>query len=94
MKHANPENDEQLLLRLRRLEMDVVTAASSGDRRILLTLQSDLLSLLTLLKRRSDRVMTEINEANFQFGAVTAYARCATLGRAMPKARTMIKSKG
>ena len=94
MKKPNPENDEQLLLRLRRLEIDVAAAAASDDRRILLTLQSDLLSLLTLLKRRSDRVMAEISEANLQFGAVTAYARCATLGRGMSKARTMIKLKG
>jgi hypothetical protein len=94
MKQPNPESDEQLLLRLRRLEMDATAAASSGDRRLLLTLQSDLLSLVTVLKRRSDRVAAEINEANAQFDAATAYARCATLGRRMSKARTMIKSKG
>lgn len=94
MKQPNPESDEQLLLRLRRLEMDVAVAASSDDRRVLLTLQSDLLSLLTVLKQRSDRVVAEINEANVKFGAATAYARCATLGRGMSKARTMTKSKG
>ena len=94
MKQPNPESDEQLLLRLRRLERDVTAAASSGDRRLLLTLQSDLLSLLTELKQRSDRVMAEINEANLKFDAATAYARCATLGRGMFKARTMTKSKG
>ena len=94
MKQPNPKSDEQLLLRLRRLEMDVTAAASSGDRRLLLTLQRDLLSLLTVLKRRSDRVAAEINGANAQLDAATAYARCATLGRGMPKARMMIKSKG
>ena len=94
MKHPNPESDEKLLLRLRRLEMDVATAASSGDRRLLLTLQGDLLLVMTALKRRSDRVAAEINGANAQFDAVTAYARCATLGRGTSKARTMIKSKG
>ena len=94
MKQPNPESAEQLLLRLRRLEMDVTAAASSGDRRLLLTLQGDLLLVMTALKRRSDRVAAEINEANAQFDAATAYARCATLGRAMPRARTMIKSKG
>ena len=94
MKQPNPESAEQLLLRLRRLEMEATAAASSGDRRLLLTLQGDLLLVMTALKRRSDRIAAEINEANAQFDAATAYARCATLGRAMPRARTMIKSKG
>lgn len=94
MKQPNPETDEHLLLRLHRLEMDVTAAASSGGRRLLLTLQSDLLSLLTVLKRRSDRIAAEINEANAQFDAAAAYARCAIFGRGMSKARTMIKSKG
>jgi hypothetical protein len=94
MKQPNPESDEQLLLRLRRLEIDVAVAASSDDRRVLLTLQSDLLSLLTTLKQRSDQLLAKINEANLKFDAATAYARCATLGRGMFKARTMTKSKG
>jgi hypothetical protein len=80
MRQLDPDSDEHLFSRLRRIEAAVFAAASRGDRRLLLVLQNDLRSLLEALKRRSGQLAVKINRAGAQFSAARAYARCATLG--------------
>jgi hypothetical protein len=91
MRQPDPDSDEHLFSRLRRIEAAAFAAASGGDRRLLLVLQNDLRSLLETLKRRSGQLAAKINRAGAQFSAARAYARCATLGAGAR--RKIIKAK-
>ncbi len=75
----DPDGHELLFSRLRRIEAAVLAAASGTDRRVLLTLQNDLRSLLETLKRKSGQLAATINQAGAQSSAARAYARCATI---------------
>jgi hypothetical protein len=80
MRQPDPDSDEHLFSRLRRIEAAVFAAASRGDRRLLLVLQNDLRALLETLKQRCGQLAVKINRAGAQSSAARAYARCATLG--------------
>jgi hypothetical protein len=80
------ESDEQLFLRLRRIEMAAKAARPHDDRRRLLALENDVRSLRAVLKARCSLVVEKMNAAGEQLSAVSAYARCASLWREPPRA--------
>jgi len=93
MRQPDTNRDEQLFLRLRRIESAIVAAASGADRRVLLALQGDLRSLLATLKQRTGEMAANINRAGAQSRAAKAYARCASLGGRVSSQRKTIKAE-
>lgn len=78
---AKTDNDESLFSGLRRIVSAVKSASPIGDRRRLLSLESDLRRVRDDLNQRCGALTQKMNEAGAQLHAVSAYARCASLRR-------------
>jgi hypothetical protein len=79
------DSDAPVLRRLRRLVAIVDALTGGEDRRHLLTIESELRTTRADLDRRRGELVQKMNAAGAQFGAVSAYTRCATLGRSASK---------
>jgi hypothetical protein len=82
------DSDEQLFLRLRRLAARVGSLAKGSNRRRLLVLQSELLTVRAAIAARCDRLAAEMRASRAQLGAIAAYSRCAHLTRGASRTPT------
>jgi hypothetical protein len=73
------DDDERVLMRLRRLGAAAEAMTEHDDRRRLLALESDLKLIREQLQDQCRRLSDQIKAASARTNAVTAYARCASL---------------
>jgi hypothetical protein len=88
------DSDAQLLRRLQRIAATVGSLAQTTDRRRLLVLQSELLTVRAAIAARGQRLADEMRTSRAQLGAIAAYARCAKLSRGASKTPTHGKTTG
>lgn len=71
---------DALMQRLDRL-LAIARRINRGDRRMILALQSDLITLRAALLQQRDALAQKLNIAGTRSKAATAYSRIASLGR-------------
>ncbi|UPJ46389.1 hypothetical protein IVB30_23890 [Bradyrhizobium sp. 200] len=86
---SSENHDDELLRRLDRL-MATARTIRRRDRRLVLSLESDLRALRTALHLRSDALLQKLNIAGTSSKASAAYSRIASL-RSRTAAATTIK---
>lgn len=75
------DSDQQLTLRLRRIAAAIGSLGKTGERRRLLAMENELLSVRAALARRCEKLTDEMRASRAQLGAIAAYARCASVTR-------------
>jgi hypothetical protein len=88
------DSDEQLLMRLRRIAVAAGSLTKAGDRRRILTMESELLGVRAAITARCEKLAAEMRASRAQLGAIAAYSRCASLTRGAAKLPTSVKTTG
>jgi hypothetical protein len=88
------DTDEQLFMRLRRIAVAAGSLTKAGDRRRILTMESELSSVRAAITARCEKLAAEMRASRAQLGAIAAYSRCASLTRGASKLPTSVKTTG
>jgi hypothetical protein len=88
------DSDEQLVRRLRRIAANVGALAKASDRRRLLVLRGELLTVRAAIAARCEKLAAEMRASQARLGAIAAYSRSATLSRGTSKTPTNGKTTG